>query len=615
MPQDPQYICQPQKDPATKKNLLVCSLDIGRQSGRHVSEPAKLILKGKYLKERSILHKILDVLAGIVLIATFFAIIYLVLPKNTPDFIIVDATIAPKEVITGGSSTLTFRYENKSDEVLENVRVEFDFPKYFKLDGFESEDAQEVKSQTLEIGTINPTQYGVIHVKGTMFGDVGGEQIFTTTFSYEYTEEGKLDTKIIEHIFSPTKSTLELTLNLPEHLVARQQVEGSISYANTGNMDFPDLVIRPDWPNTFELLESNVDLEDGAFHVTPIASGEIGEITFVGLLGDENDSTFVFSPSFKFNEDEYTQEILIDTIEILPPPVLVTHDTSQNILVPGESVTINLHLENTSEFQIKNLTPRISVDTGIFETTNIQGASFEDGFYVSDTIIETLDPDEDYDITIQIPVKRNLTCSQLASCERISASIQSSATFDFEPTDGEQVQSNTFGSTTEILLSSPIVLQSFGRYYMSSGDQLGRGPLPPLALETTKYWIFWNISGTTNPLTDVIIEAPLGPGVKLTGKQSVSYGNAVQTSGDSVSWSVDRIEPTLPSQNPIIGIAFEVEITPSLDQVGSTPILLQSPSIRANDEFTGGVITSSGSAVTTNLYQDSKAQQYGSQVE
>jgi hypothetical protein len=615
MSEEQKYICEPQKDPRTKKHLLVCSLDIGRQGGKHVSEPAKLILKGEYLKERSMLHKILDGLGALVLIATITAVILLILPKHTPDFIIVDSTIAPKEVITGGSSTLTFRYENQSDETLENVRVEFDFPKHFKLDGFESQDAQIVEAQILEIGTINPTQYGFIHLKGTMFGDVGGEQLFTTTFTYSYESGEKTDAKIIEHSFSPTKSTLELNLQLPEHLVSRQQVSGSITYANTGDMDFPDLIIAPDWPATFELIESNVELKNDAFHITPIASGEIGEITFIGILGDENDSTFIFAPSFKFGDDTYTQEILVDTIDILPPPIATAHEIEESILIPGELATIHIHIENTSEFSVSNVIPRLSTSSGIFETSNLNEMTFADNFYLINEKVDQLNPGESYNTTVHIPVKSSLNCSALTSCERIKASIQSSATFDFEPTQGEKVESNTFGSTTDILLSSPIVLQSFGRYYMSSGDQLGRGPLPPLTNETTKYWIFWNISGTTNPLTNVSIEAPLGPGVNLTGKQSVSYGSAVQTKGDIVTWSIPRIEPTLPAQNPIIGIAFEVEITPNSSQVGTTPVLLQSPTVRASDEFTGGVITAAGSSVTTNLYQDSKAQQYGSQVE
>lgn len=573
-----------------------------------------MLLKGTYFKERTSLHKILDILGAIGLLAIAVALVWILLPKHTPDLIVVDANIAPKEVITGGSSTLTFRYENQSKEELENVRLRFEFPKYFLLDSYESLDAQEIAQQEFDLGSVASTQYGFIHVHGTMFGDVGGEQTFITVLSYNYGNEGELyDEKRIEHTFSPTASTLSLNLELPDHLVARQEVHGSITYTNTGDVDFPDLSIEPQWPENFELVESNVALTDGQFHVTPIPAGETGVIEFIGVLGTEVDTTFSFIPSFRFGPDLFAQEPLVDTIEILPPPLTVRHSIQNTSLEPGGRLSIELTYENADDLTVSDVQLRVEADPGILDTTGIENGSYSDGYYLFDAP-SNIEPGQSDTIVMTIPVRRSFSRSQLNELSHISLGTQSSATFVFE-VDGEEVASNTFGNTDDIHVSSPIALQSFARYYAPTGDQLGRGPLPPYVGETTKYWIFWNISGTTNELSGIQIEADLGPGVVLTGRQSVSVGSAVSQSGNTISWSLGSINPTLPSGSTVVGAAFEVAITPTESQIGTTPTLIGPARITAKDEFTGAFVTGSAAGVTTTLYNDAKGAAYGSAVE
>ena len=64
------------------------------------------------------------------------------------------------------------------------------------------------------------------------------------TFGYlDKKERPKRADKVSVHTFSPTKSTLELVTELPEKVIAFQDIEGTVSYKNTGEIDFPDITI------------------------------------------------------------------------------------------------------------------------------------------------------------------------------------------------------------------------------------------------------------------------------------------------------------------------------------------------------------------------------------
>lgn len=591
----PEIICEPGQ--GTKRNLLYCTFAVGRQAGRHVHEPARMILKGTYFKDRSPLHKILDAVAALFVIATIGLIGFLVWPRSTPERIHVSSSVAPVEVITGGNSTLTFRYENQSQETLRDVRVNFEFPEHFLLKEISGETATAIGSQEFTLGDIPIDGYGFIHVNGTMFGDVGGEQIFQTTFAYTYSDDNKTDTKTSEHSFKPTKSTLVLNLELPKNLVSFQEVSGQITYTNTGDVTFPSLSIAPSWPKSFALLQSLPVLSSGKFNVKGVEPGETGIITFTGRLGTADDSTFIFGPSFVFGDQSYTQDQLSQIVGIIPSPLTITQTVHESTLTPGGQATIDLTLENVSAWPISNIQTAIKFDSSYLSTAKTIAP------------VKTLAPGDKSTVTVELPIKANVARTA-SSTSNIVITVQSSATFDFE-IDGQKVSTNTTGNTTETKLTSPIAISAFGRYYAPSGDQLGRGPLPPLVGETTKYWIFWNISGTTNDLSNVQIEADLGPGVTLTGRQSVSVGSAVQQSGNSVTWSTGSIKPTLPTGSTIIGIAFEVAVTPSASMVDTSPKLIGVTQITAHDEFTGATVARSASAVTTYLSNDPLAVPYG----
>jgi len=77
-----------------------------------------------------------------------------------------------------------------------------------------------------------------------------------------------------------------------------------------------------------------------------------------------------------------------------------------------------------------------------------------------------------------------------------------------------------------VIKATNIELKSSAKYYLE-GEQLGVGPIPPIAGETTKYWIFISIENFNHDLENILVSATIPENVSLTGKTSVTRGENI----------------------------------------------------------------------------------------
>ncbi|MEK7105170.1 MAG: hypothetical protein AAB865_00585 [Patescibacteria group bacterium] len=579
---------------------------IATHPGRIVSHPLKKMYERHY-KDKKFARTlfVVDILVlaaiatsvGLILAFTVFA------PAKIVDQVHIDATVAPTIVVSGDLSTLVIRYENASGEALRFARLHLDFPAHFELKDTET-SLEEIAPQTYNLDTLDPHESGSLKIHGVMFGDVGGEQKFTSTLTFQYGERDKSATKTSEHTFSPARSTLALQLILPERVVQGQQVEGKILYKNTGTVDFPEISVEPVWPKDFILIQSSPALTNGRFTLSALKALEEGEINFTGQLPPTETTEFVFHPSFSFGETRYKQDSLSQTVKLLPSQLKVATDYSADTITPGGSLTVTVNYEHVGELPLKNLT--INLNT-------LNQPLFQKPSTIVGETITALGPGDTGSVTTTLRFNASIDPRAVTSYENLSAAIKTFVSYEIVQDGTASAPISLMTSSDALKITSPIILESFGRYTSPQGDQIGRGPLPPLVGEETKYWVFMTIERTTNKLETVKMEAELGPGVSFTGKQSISYGESLDydASSNSVRWTIGTLPATLAPDSPVISVAFEVAITPSESMVGSTPTLLASPLVTARDTFTGAFVTARGVTITTNLPHDEMAAGFG----
>jgi hypothetical protein len=556
--------------------------------------------RGKYKFARLVFGVDL-VLIGLLLgLSVTAAILWLIHPPQFTDKIYMEATVAPRDIVAGAPSTLVIHYTNGTNETIDNAVLNLGFPDHFLLQAVteETETGDEAAGEAINLGTLAPGASGNIKIRGVMFGDVGGKQTFRSILTFARPSTKQTLEKTSYYTFSPVRSTLQLSLALPEKLVAGQMTDGTITYKNAGEIDFPEISIAPTWPDGFTLLSSDVPLKDGVFTLPAIKAGEEGVFHFDGRLGDvSGDVPFTFVPSFTFGETRYTQETLTQTSPVIPLPLRVSH-SADGALRPGTNAAFTVQYENIGE------TPLTNVTLGIESASPFVRAGTYQVDAKTHPELASIAPGATGTVTVTVPLRSSIQQSETTVYEHIQVPSQVVATYGM---DGVTVTSRD--AQISSTLTSPLVIDSFARYTASTGDQLGRGPLPPLVGEETKYWVFWNIRGTTNTLSNVQIEGTLGPGVRFTGRQTVSQNNGVQydPTTNSISWTANTVSPTLAPNSTILGIAFEVGVTPTLSQVGTTPTLISSVRATGTDTVTGEFVSASGASASTNIPNDPMA--------
>lgn len=520
-------------------------------------------------------------------------------PSTFADKIVFQADVAPHEVVSGAPSTLVIRYTNNTGEELRDAKLLLSFPAHFLLQDVESESGL-THGRTTNLGTIPVDGVGSVRVRGVMFGDVGGDQTFVSTLTFVHGEKNVPDAKTDAHVFRPVRSTLDLSLALPDRIVASQRIEGTVTYRNAGEIDFPEISIEPEWPEGFAFVSANVPLSNGAFHLPAITAGSEGTLEFVGTLGDVAGTvTFRFHPSFAFGDDRYRQETLTHEAEVVPLPLQVSHSVDADTVRPGQSARVTVTYANIGEEAVENV--RVGVESAS-PFAKSKSVTVSSGQYPELTRVE---PGETGTISIDFPLYASISQSATSTYENIPFTTRAVGIFDMEGTEGATTRD---GELTYVM-TSPVTLDSFGRYTAPSGDQIGRGPLPPYAGETTKYWVFWNLRGTTNELTNVRIEGELGANVAFTGRQTVSVNGGVtyDAASNEMVWTSGSVSPTFSPSSKIVGIAFELAVTPSDDQIGTIPTLLKNIRVTGTDAVTGAFVSASGATITTNLPNDAMA--------
>ena len=601
-----------------KKFIRRKILSLVSEPGSWITKPFHKHYHGRY-KDRHDFPRIvfaldliiLGVIIGLILSLASFLIFGKNTVANQIDF---SATVAPTQLTSGAPSTLIINWHNTSEEELRNVKLSLSYPEHFLLEDLSFLD-QPIEDNLIEIGSIAPDGTGSLKVHGVMFGDVGGEQTFTSKMNFRYGEKNRKGKKEVEHIFSPVTSALTIDASLPEIIVSEQIVNGTLHLINTGSVDFSEIALTPsESVFDFALTSTNAykkTIEDADVWVIPgLAKNTSIDLAFVGRAPKQEKqetAEWNFDASFTFDETRYYQSTTIKQFTMIPSPLVIEQVIEDHSITPGGKLAITGTFKNISDETLEDISFFAEGSSPFLAQRDLDSTTYDTSkeYWLSDDdYIRSLQPGEEGDFHIIIPVRASVPRSDVNSYENLTANINSGATF-YVPSSN--VRASVRSNPLTLSITSPISLNAFARYSTAQGDQIGRGPLPPVVGMETKYWVFWNITGTTNELENVNITATLPDHARASNKQTVSIGKAVRVENNEVSWTIDSLPATFDPQSKTVGIAFEIGIVPSEEHVGKALTILDDIQLIATDSFTGEIIQAYGARIDSNLKNDSMA--------
>lgn len=153
----------------------------------------------------------------------------------------------------------------------------------------------------------------------------------------------------------------------------------------------------------------------------------------------------------------------------------------------------------------------------------------------------------------------------------------------------------------------PIVRIS-ARYFASNGDQMGIGSLPPKIGEGTSYWIEWKMISSGRTIHNIKLQADLGAGVSLTGRDALRGHGAISQGNDRVIWTL----PALAAGSEPVTAAFEILLRPTEAMRGKVPLFHGPVRLSATDSATGLPLTGVfGPGPDAQIMDDEKARGKG----
>lgn len=512
------------------------------------------------------------------------------------------------EVVSGEPTEVVVQYVNGGRK-LEDVQLEVYLP-----GGFVPEDPEE-EPATAQLGTIGQGQDGSLNLSGVVFGSVGEK--YTVRAVLSYTSLGRRHSEVAVYTFEVVGSSLEVHVDFPKNVVYGVQVEGSISYINYSRIKRKNTEFTLEFPTNFILTsvlhkktELVYDGERKLIALPVIKGNSSGKIRILGYFkrvygeqpsGDQQTSFLVSVTSgiesSLIEEVELFYEGESEThVAVVEPRVYLssTGTTSANF---GEAVTTTITVSNNGDRMVKDVQlyaqisgAPLSPSGATASTTSLDGTLYYSRLGTSPT-------------GITLPTIRKIKPGTSAT---VRLTIPTYAVDTYHPTGTITVHGTAH--SPEIATTIPIAATSWTTqfnsqlffsasafYFGPQQEQLGYGPYPPRAWDTTALRVAFSLRNINNELSNTQVSTVLPPQIEWTGLQSVTAGTSMyyDPATRTVTWEI----PSLAPQSQSYGAQFEVRITPNHLQIGLQPHLTESTSISASDAFSGAIISQYHGAV------------------
>ena len=172
-----------------------------------------------------------------------------------------------------------------------------------------------------------------------------------------------------------------------------------------------------------------------------------------------------------------------------------------------------------------------------------------------------------------------------------------------QPAEGNVVKE--INSNEKIVVKISSSFQLAVKAVHTVGPFQNTGSIPPVAESPTTYSVIWTATNSSNKINNAEVRATLPTYIKWVGSVSPSTEDVTYLPGTrEVVWKVGTINQGVGFSLDPKEVAFQIEFTPSISQVGSIPVLVNDTSASGADQFTGQVVRTTKPKITTRINQD-----------
>jgi len=524
-------------------------------------------------------------------------------------------------VVSGSSTSFTIEYQNLEPVDLTNAELAIEYPEGFTYTSSDpTTEAQYKNSFTL--GTIKTGQTGKVTVTGTLIGAVGVTRDFGATMTYRPANFNSDFQQRATTQATITSSILSLKLSGPTELAPGASGTWTATYTNTSDRDLKDVQITAAYPDGFTISSVSPAAQDqsAVWKFGSVKKGASGSIAMTGVVAGSIGDTLPLKISAgllsatKTVDLQDEQTVLIILVKTGVTTTAVVNGSADPITIdPGETLNYSVRVVNSSDVELTNTTITAKLGgTAVDMTTlvNDSKAKVKDNVltWTKDQLaaLGNVKPGQAIAVNFAVGTKAVLAVATDADRDpNVTATIDVTA-----PALVSSTNSSAQPSTVIITkVATALNLKAEARYYDAAGKEFGTGPVPPKVGETTTYRVLWTITNTTSDATNLVVSVRLPNTTLWTGKNlSRDAGDLTfDSTSRMVRWTLNTVPAGSGGRLAALTAYFDVSITPTADQVGTVPILIETATATAVDGYTSKALTSAATTLTTDLPTDTKA--------
>ncbi len=584
----------------------------------------------KYARRMFILDFfLLTTVATLVVTLMVYGLLLPVLPTVS---VVNIATVAPQEIVSGETTTFAISYSNDSPRVLGCAQLRVRLPEGTVVTDFietadeehkyclaagERPHAERVPGEdgiyVFPIGDLAPHAKDTLSLTARTYGPTGTLKVLSSELTYWELAQ-TAPTRVSDRTeWQVARSALQLAVAAPKDLVRGRQTSVTVAYANRGGAALRNVRLAVAAPEDFTVSGASPALGKGReWRLGDLAPGDGGTVTLYGSFSARPRTPPTPAFAFRAVTDDGEARVIEEVRHNADPlagDIEFSHDVTQpggrTALLPGETVVVAVRYRNRGTTALNGLHVDLSADRRLLANAEPETLSWN---------VPSVAPGESGTLTATLSVKNAIDAATLGPDGEPHLVIAATGTYVVGDDTTRPVRVDS--ATTDFPIATSLTVDAAGFYFTKDGDQVGLGPLPPKAGETTKYRVFLHLKNTTGGADNVRVEGYLPANVAWTGKYSVTSGQAIDyfpTTG-RIRWDVGRVPAFTDGTGAGIGASFEVALTAGVDDVGTMPTLIKDVALTADDELTGLTLHASTAAVTTDLEFDARAAGKGTVV-
>lgn len=501
--------------------------------------------------------------------------------------------LGPESVQAGQEIEYLVKMKNNGKVRLENPELIFQAPEQAVLKDYPNLRVSQ------KIEDIYPGEQRTYPFKAQLFGKENAILEAKAWLSYQpknlkarFESKTTLTTRIE---FTP----LTFEFDLPPKVEKGEEMDFSLNYFSNIDYLLENLRVKIEYPSGFTFKSSLPQaLDENEWSLPPLVQASGGRIEIKGLIEGKEGQQEVFRAQLGMLKDGdfWLLKEAVQSVEIIESSLYISNliNNSPNYVAnAGDFLHYEIYFKNIGKRPVQKKYILARLEGEFFDLTTLKSNQGEFG-QGDNTILwdwknvpdlRFLDVGQEGKVEFWIKVKEN-----------VSYQIEN-------PKLRAEITLGEINKVFETRINSQLTL--FQKAYFNQEFFENLGSLPPQVGQATEYVIIWQVKNTWNDLKNVKVKSILSANVRPTGKifpedAKFTYDSQSKT----IMWNIGQVEAGQNFENSPLILAFQVELTPDVSQIGKTPFLIRESNILAEDNWTSEILEETAPAVNTTLPDD-----------